>query len=124
MENILQEINRILKPWWKLIFSVYNNDCIFYNGNFEEILWNGLYTKRFNKKLAKYLANKTWLYIDKMLYYWVNPILHKHNWKVNRFIELLLQHIPYINRKLGKYVFIILKNNDYSKNIKIFYTNS
>lgn len=114
--KVLNEISRILKNDWVFIFSVYNLDCIFFWNVFEELLDNGLYIKRFNYSYIKYLAKISWFKIKKIEYYWVNPILHKSNSKINLLFEYLLKKIPFINKKLWKYVFVILEKNDNSKN--------
>lgn len=104
----LLEIKRILKKWGNFIFSVYNKDCYFYK-NYEEILENWLYLKRFDKKYIKYLCYKTWFKLRKIEYYSVNPILHKSSNKINLYLEYFLQKIPFLNKKLWKYLFCILE---------------
>lgn len=104
----LLEIKRILKKWWKFIFSVYNKDCFIYK-NYEEILDNWLYLKRFDKKYVKYLCQKTWFKFKKVTYYSVNPILHRSSSKLNLFLEYFLQKIPFLNKKFWKYLFVILE---------------
>lgn len=104
----LLEIKRILKKWGKFIFSVYNKNCYIYK-NYEEILNNWLYLKRFDKKYIQYLAEKNWLKIKKIGYYWVNPILHKSSSKFNLYLEYFLQKIPFINKRFWKYLFVVLE---------------
>ncbi len=109
--SCLSEVHRTLKNEWELVFSVYNYDYFLFKNVFEEIFSNGLYVKRFNTSMIHSLMRHSGFEVCKLSYYAVNPILHKSSGRWNYILEIILSNIPYIRRKLGRYLLVHVKKH-------------